>query len=109
MIRTAIAYALVDMCLNLIDREIKLNVDVQSRIDGFKEEIAKLKSFGFSDKIIKSIIDTHGADALTAFAHPTDVIVVNVDMTTGKWVAPQQNGKTHIGFDLVWDMEKKNG
>lgn len=90
MIGIAIAYALVDVCLNLIEREIKLNVDVQSHLDDFNKDISKLKSMGFSDIIIKSIIDTHGMDALTALTMPY----------SSQMLYPQQTGKSYIGYDL---------
>lgn len=98
------------MCLDLIEKKIKQNVDVAN-------PRAVMRSMGISDKLIDDIIKHHGEDAAEHFVNSArnqwsngDVIVINLDMTTGRWISPptlpQQNGKSYIGFDLVFDDDK---
>lgn len=96
------------MCIDLIEKKIKQNVNVLSP----REHLRKM---GLSDVAIDKLIRLHGDSVLDIANTPIplsswhtwnngDVIVVNLDMTTGRWISPptlpQQNGKTYIGYDL---------
>ena len=84
MIRTAIVYALVDMCIDLIEKKIKQNVNVLSPRE-------QLRQMGLSDASIDTLIRLHGDSVLDIANIPIppsswhtwnngDVVVINLDM-----------------------------